>query len=246
MIMKPILIFIISVFLVGASLTSFAWNINSKADLKTMYFKPDSINYCKNTVPAKDSLARALKQKALKDLICIGSDWPIGKIVLRDGLVIENYFLRYNLLKDQLEYISGKDTLVYSNPQNINTAAFGGHTFVYANYTSENIIRQVYFELLVAGKNKLLVRRFVTSRKPDLKYPDDETLTKFKINECYYISKSGMPAHELKINRKSVLSYLDGHNEDISEYLRITENKVRTIEDLKNLVSYYNSLDEEY
>ena len=246
MIMKSILLFIISVFLVGASIKSFARNTDLKAYLRTTSFKADSKNSRNCTLQSKDSLNRELKQKALKNQIYIGSDWPIGKIVLRDEVVIDNYFLRYNVLKDQLEYISGKDTLVFINPQNIKTATFGGHTLVYENYLSENDIRQGYFELVVPGKNKLMVRRFVISRKSDLKYPDNESFTKYKVDECYFISKLGKPANELKINRKSVLTYLNGHNEDIIEYLRITGNKVRTIEDLKNLVSYYNSLDEEY
>ena len=241
MIMKSILLFIISVFIVGIFIRSFAQNIDLKASFKT-----DSHNSEYGTLPTKDSINRELKQKALKNQIYIGSNWPIGKIILLDGGVIDNYLLRYNLLKDQLEYISGKDTLVFSNPQKINAATFGGHTFVYENYISENVTRQGYFELVVPGKNKLMVRRFVTSRKPDMEYPDDESLTKYKVDECYYISKPGMPANELKINRKSALTYLNGHNADISEYLRITENKVRTVEDLKNLVSYYNSLDDEY
>ena len=45
-----------------------------------------------------------------------------------------------------------------------------------------------------------------------------------------------MPANELACNRKSALTFLNDHDEDIAEYLRITGNKVRTIEDLKNLV----------
>jgi len=56
------------------------------------------------------------------------------------------------------------------------------------------------------------------------------------VNECYFINKLGMPANELACNRKSALTFLNDHDEDIAEYLRITGNKVRTIEDLKNLV----------
>jgi hypothetical protein len=91
-----------------------------------------------------------------------------------------------------------------------------------------------------------MLRRFVTNQKRDSKFPDDESLTKYQVDECYFISKPGMPANKLACNRKSVLTILNDHDEDIAEYLRITGNKVRTIEDLKNLVSYYNSLDEEY
>lgn len=232
--------------MVGISIKSFSQVIDTKADLKSSSFKSDSKNSKHGTPRSKDSQNRELKQTALKNLIYIGHDWPIGKIVLRDDRVIDNYLLRYNLLADQLEFISGKDTLVFMNPQNINTATFGGHTFIYENYISENGNSQGYFELIVPGKNRLMLRRLVTNFKPDMKYPDDESITKYKVGEDYYISKPGVPAKEIKINRKSALTFLNGHTADISEYLRITGNKVRTVEDLKNLVSYYNSLDEEY
>jgi hypothetical protein len=142
--------------------------------------------------------------------------------------------------------VAGKDTLVFVNPQDLNTVTFDGHTFIYENYQYDTTIREGYFELIVPGKNKLMLKRSVTGQKPDTKYTDKQTSTKYKVDECYFISKPGMPASKLACNRKSALTFLNDHNEDISEYLRITGNKVRTIEDLKLLVSYYNSLDEEY
>jgi len=241
--MKTVLIFLISVFTFVLFNKAIAQFPATKADEKVSSAKTEEISN-QNADPGQDSQKN--NQKGVKGQIYIGSDWPQGSIELRDGGVINDYSIRYNFLTDQMQYIYRKDTLVFANPQELNTVTFDGHTFVYEDYQIADSIRQGYFELIVPGKNKLMLKRSVTRQKPDSKYPDDESLTKYQVDECYFISKPGVPANKLACNRKSALTYLNEHNEDIEEYLRITGNKVRTIEDLKLLVSYYNSLDEEY
>lgn len=242
--MRTILIFLISViYIVVTSVKSIAQVSDIKAGTKTSSGKTGVKSSQDTTDLTPDSQNQKSKQKGQ---IYIGKNWSTGTIVLRDGGVIDNYYLRYNLLADQLEFIAGKDTLVFTNPKVLNTVTFGGHTFIYENYLSDTTIRAGYFELIVPGKNKLILKRTVKSQKPDAKFPDDKSLIKYKVDECYFISKPGLPANKLACNRKSVLTFLNDHNEDIAEYLRITGNKVRNIEDLKLLVSYYNSLDEEY
>jgi len=176
--------------------------------------------------------------------VFIGKDWPLGMISLRNGGVIDTYKLRYNLLSDQMQFISGKDTLAFAAPEELNTITFSNHTFVFENYSCENVVRQGYFELIVPGKNQLLLKRMVTYELPEVNSANDESSTKYLIDECYFISKPGKPASKMLCNRKSALGVLNEHNDEIEEYMRITGNKVRTPEDLKELVTYYNTIDE--
>ena len=248
MVMSTIVILLVSVLLVLASITSVAQDVITGNHPKMSYPKDDGSNnnYSKISAAGSESQNIHEQQNGLPNQVYISNKWTLGKIVLHDGRIIDNYFLRYNFLTDQIQFIAGKDTLVFANPLDLNIVTFDGHTFVYENYYYQDSVRQGYFELIVPGKNKLMLKRIVTSQKPDSKYPLNESLTKYEFDECYFISKPGVPANKLACNRKSVLRFLNEHNEDISEYLRITGNKVRTIEDLKLLVSYYNSLDEEY
>jgi hypothetical protein len=242
--MRTSAIILAFVVMVGAFKISTAQNTGKSDDPKTSSSKND---VTKNTsITSEDSQNQKSQQKDTKGQIYVGSDWPQGTVVLRDGTVMDKYSLRYNFLTDQIQFISGKDTLSFADPEELRTVAFSGHTFVYETYISDTTTRQGYFELIVPGKNKLMLRRYVTGQKPDPKNPNDKSLTRYQVDECYFISKPGVPANKLACNRKSVLTFLNDHDEDISEYLRITGNKVRTIEDLKLLVSYYNSLDEEY
>lgn len=250
MAMKTIAIFLIPVFISIVSIISFAQVTDTKDEPKTSSVKKNvtSDKDKDKSIPNADSGIKKQnsEQKSEKGQIYIGSDWPLGTIVLRNGGMIDNYSLRYNSLTDQIQFIAGKDTLIYASPKELNTVTFGGHTFIYENYQCEDSIGQGYFELIVPGKNKLMLKRSVTSQKTDSKYPNDESLTKYQVDECYFISKPGLPANKILCKRKSALTFLNEYNDDIAEYLRITGNKVRTIDDLINLVSYYNSLDEEY
>lgn len=239
-----ILAFVVMVGLIKIS-SAQSQGTGKSNDPETLSSKSDVTQNKNISIATEVSQNQKSQQKDSKSRIYVGSDWHPGTVVLRNGTIIDKYYLRYNFLTDKVQFIAETDTLTFVNPDDIRNITFGGHTFIYETYQYDTVIKQGYFELLVPGKNKLMLRRFVTSQKPDSKSPDDESLTKYKVEECYYIGKPGMPANKIACNRKSALTFLNDHNEDIAEYLRITGNKVRTIDDLKLLVSYYNSLDEE-
>jgi len=245
--MKTAVILLVSVFMVFAAMkTSAQEGTVAKADPKATVSKT-------NTSGSKDIHAAPLGGGApgthlslngVEGEIYVGSDWPTGTIVLTNGGIIDSYFLRYDILADQMQFISGRDTLAFASPQELNTISFGGHTFIYETFQCENTVRKGYFELIEPGKNRLLMKRLVTYQLPDASKPDDKASIKYYVDECYFISKPGKPANKLMCNRKSALSVLNEHNEEIEEYLHITGNKVKTPEDLKKLVAYYNTLDE--
>jgi hypothetical protein len=244
--MRSIIMFLVSVVMVVSTINIYAQVADTKANLKISSVNPEVKPDQNLADQTADLQNQNLKSNTEKGQIYIGNDWSMGKIVLRDGVVIDSYHLRYNILDDQLEFIEGIDTNAFANPKELSIVTFGGHTFVYENYQADTAVCEGYFEIIVPGKNKLMLRRLVTKQKPDTKYPNEKSLIKYQVDECYFISKPGMPANKLACNRKSALTFLNDHDKDIAEYLRITGNKVRTIEDLKNLVSYYNSLDDEY
>lgn len=244
--MKTTVLIILTVFMVVAAIETSAQVTGAKTNPKSTSINKEVPRNQGTYVSATgtSSTRNKTQLKGVEGKIFIGDDWPSGKILLRDGGVIDTYFLRYNLLADQMQFISGKDTLAFASPEELNSITFSGHTFVFENYQCESNIRQGYFELVVPGKNKLLLKRLVTYRIPDENNPGDEPSIKYLIDECYFVSKPGQPANKILCTRKSVLSELNDHSEEIADYLRITGNKVRNPEDLKKLVTYYNSLDE--
>jgi len=245
--MKTTAIFLFTVFMVLAAIKTYAQEVSTpKADPK---YTSKTSTSGGSQVHSTSKLGGGLpdthyKLEGVEGSNYIGYNWPAGKVVLTDGSVIESYFLRYDILVDQMQFISGSDTLAFAAPQELNSISFEGHTFVYEMYQCENTLHKGFFELIEPGKNRLLLKRLVTYQVPDPNIPMDKNATKYYIDECYFIAKPGQPASKLLCNRKSALSILNEHNEEIEDYLKVTGNKVKTPDDLKKLVAYYNSLDE--
>jgi hypothetical protein len=244
--MKTTILFMFFVFMCAITIKTFAQGSGAKADPRTtLQSKEIASNRAEQSPPSGGGLPESrLELKGVEGEIYVGENWPAGTIVLRDGGKIENYLLRYNILVDQMQFIVDKDTLAFASPQELSTLTFDNHTFIYEAYQCDNTIRYGYFELIENGKNKLLLKRLVTFEMPDAKNPVDADATKYFIDECYFISKPGKASYKIMCNRKSALSVLNEHQDEIDEYLRITGNKVKTPDDLKKLVSYYNTLDD--
>jgi len=244
--MKTTKLFMLFVFMFAFCIKTFAQGTGTKADPRTtLQSKEIATNRTEQSPPSGGGLPESrLDLNGVEGDIYVGINWPAGSIVLRNGEKIDNYLLRYNILVDQMQFIVNKDTLAFASPQELSTLTFENHTFIYEAYQCDNSIRYGYFELLENGKNKLLLKRLVTFEMPDAKNPVNADGTKYFIDECYFISKPGKAAYKIMCNRKSALSVLNEHQNEIDEYLRITGNKVKTPDDLKKLVSYYNTLDQ--
>ncbi len=251
--MRPKLIAMKTSVLISISVFMVLTTIKTSAQVTAVKSNPKASSVNNNASQRRETVApllgggatsNRLQLQGIEGDIYIGANWPAGIVSLRSGGIIDEYHLRYNLLADQMQFVTGSDTLAFGSPQELKTVSFDGHTFVYENYQCENVIRQGYFELVVPGKNRLLLKRVVTYEMPDALTPNDKTTTTYLIDECYFISKMGKPANKLICNRKSALSVLNEHQQELDEYLHTTGNKVRSTEDLVKLVNYYNALEE--
>jgi len=245
--MKTTVIMFLSVFLVASAIKTHSQEISGvqpdpKASVAKSNVSPTKDAY--NTKTGGGLPYERMELKGVEGTIYIGDEWPSGTVMLRDGKKIEDYMLRYDILADQMQFISDKDTLAFASPKEISSVSFGGHTFIYETFQCENTIRQGYFEIIEPGSNKLLLKRLVTYELPDAANPDDKDATRYFIDECYFISSPGKLASKVMCNRKSVLTLLNEHNDEIEEYLKVTGNKVKTADDLRKVVAYYNALEE--
>ena len=244
--MKTTIATVLFVFMVVFTIKTFAQGAGVKADPRTTLQNKEAATSRadQSSSPGGGLPASKLELTGIEGKIYVGEDWPAGKVVLSDGGVIDTYRLRYDILVDQMQFIAGKDTLAFSVPQELKTITFNDHTFIYQAYQCDNTIKFGYFEVIEPGKNQLLLKRIVTYEMPDAKDAKGNIATKYFIDECYFINKPGKPSYKIMCNRKSALTVLNEHQNEIDEYLKITGNKVKTPDDLKKLVAYYNTLDE--
>ena len=172
--------------------------------------------------------------------IYLGADWPDGTISLRDGSFIKGRYFRYDIYADQMQMTDGSDTVAIARPEEIHNLAFGGHTFIYHPFECSGLVKQGYFEVIVPGKTELLLKRSVTFH---LKGEENAGKEKYFVSDCYFLKKGDSPAVKVMCNKKSALEAMCEHKDEIESYIRKTGRKVKTPEDLKQLVVYYNSIE---
>lgn len=173
----------------------------------------------------------------------VGNNWPVGKLVLKDGKIIDNYRYRYDVYADQMQFISDNDTLAFSAPTEMEKVSFDGMTFLYSSYECTGLLMKGYFELLVPGKKQLLLKRSVAyhlgDESPDLESPKETYL----VTETFFLKTGNFPAQKLFCTRKAALDAMSDHKKELEGYLKKSGNKVHCTKDLIQLVSYYNSLE---
>ncbi len=172
----------------------------------------------------------------------IGNDWPEGVLILKGGKKIDDYRFRYDIYSDQMQFISGKDTLAFASPGEVHSVSFDNKTFVYEPYECTGMLMKGYFELLVPGKKQLLLKRTVTYHLPE-NAEGVEGKETYLVSECYFIKTGVHPAQKIMCNRKGALEEMGDRKDEMDDYLKKTGNKVKNLQDLKAMVEFYNSLE---
>jgi len=173
----------------------------------------------------------------------IGDDWPEGVLVLKGGKTIQDYRFRYDIYSDQMQFITGMDTLAFATPSEINTVTFANRTFVHEPYECNRMLLKGYFELIVPGKKQLLMKRSVAYQLNENAKESQGAGDTFLISECYFLKSGTQPAEKVMCSKKSALVAMGDRKNELEEYLKKTGNKVKSLDDLKKMVEYYNSLE---
>ena len=128
----------------------------------------------------------------------------------------ENIFLRYNAYKDEIEFSNNPKTLssdkILMKNMSI-SCSIEGEKYIYTNYINVNELRKEGYliELFLGKKYALYEKRIKvfmdgSEAKTSLERSfDPRFVEKFK----YYVSKNNSEKKEIKINRKSLVDFLD-------------------------------------
>ncbi len=167
--------------------------------------------------------------------------WMPGYVVLKDESILEGIMLRYDIYNQQFQFVRNGDTLAFANPHELASIQIGDHRFIYSGYQIKEASGVGYFEVLSGGDCQLLVRRKVAYHlSPGAKPRLDEDLY---VRECeYYVMKGDSPAKPVRACRKSVLCAFSDKQDQIRAFIEDNELKMKTCDELKQVVAFYNSL----
>lgn len=167
--------------------------------------------------------------------------WVTGHVRLKDQSQLDGIMLRYDLYNQQIQFIRDEDTLAFSKPEEVEYFLLDGKKIVYSDYDHEGVKGKSFFEVLTEGDCKLMVRWVVTYHvDPDA---NPAVTGDVYVRECqYYIEKKDDLAKPVKACRKSVLCAFKDKEDQIRDYLDQKGLKMNTCDQLKEVVTYYNSL----
>jgi hypothetical protein len=142
-----------------------------------------------------------------------------------------------------LEFDTGNGVQALTTPEIIDKVEFGGYTMVYLPYSMAKKIRRGFFIVAEEGKASLLVKPEVVFKKATEPgaYKEAEPAKFEKKADSYYIKVSKNEA-KLISGKKDITEVFPDNSDKIEAFIKKNKTKHRNIEDLKQLVQYYNSL----
>ena len=195
-------------------------------------------------MPSKFSYGpRHLKMADIQGSPYLDPEYKIGTILTDKDVVYKNIPLRYNCYFDVLEIRKNNKSYDLIPKTEVKRAEFGGQVFAYKAFESDGHTDYCYFELLAEGKATLCVHVSV-------KFFDRERLKGFAnpkparfdgLTEIYYISLGNSPAQKI-LSYKKLINVLSDKKSEVDSFIDKQKLSVNKGEDLKKIVTFYNSL----
>ena len=194
--------------------------------------------------PSKNSYGRNnLTINDIKGSPYLDSEYKAGTVMTFDDILYKDIPLRYNCFDDIFEF--KKDNVSYDlkPKEKIKRVAFGGKVFGYREFETNGGSDKSFCEILAEGKAVLCVRFSVKFYEPEplQGFADPKPARFDDFSETYYISVNNSPAKKFS-NSKKLLEMFGDKQKDVDGYMSKQKLSVKKLEDLKKIVTYYNTL----
>lgn len=169
-----------------------------------------------------------------------------GTIYHKDSTKTVNVPMRLNHYDDQIEFKHGEDIMMFIEPEEIESFEFGHLIFIYSKFDpSIGKPDEGFLEVMAKGYCKLLLRRSSEVKREDLPVSDfsgGNYRDYFRINEEYYIKKGDKPAKNIRKSKRKILKELGDHTNELKDYIKENNLRLKTDQELIDLIYYYNAL----
>lgn len=168
--------------------------------------------------------------------------WKIGDIKLKDGTVLNNLELKYDLIKDELLF-KAKDgqTMLFTQPVIEFTFKEPKQTFVNGIKFGDIVSEKTYLQQLSKGKITLYkkISKSIIERS---EYNAAAKIETFVQNTKYFYALNGTNYGLLKPNKKTLMALLVDQQQAIENFMLTHKLNLQKEEDLLLLIAYYHTL----
>ncbi|MBN2613231.1 MAG: hypothetical protein JXB00_16880 [Bacteroidales bacterium] len=178
----------------------------------------------------------------------LSEEWLTGDILFTDNKQINGVKLKYNVYKDELEYLnstSGKSFVVqreqikgFRIQEDLNRRYFEG----YQLKAGKNNVS--FVEVVYSGSIKLLVKHKKTFIPADYKgaYSSGVKYDEYKDDKEYYAVLQNGEICKIKLNRKQVLEMLSSKKDEIEKYISEKQPDLSNLDEVLKILTYFDNL----
>lgn len=173
----------------------------------------------------------------------LDEEFQTGDLIRIDSLIFNNLELRYNIYKDNIEFINKGTIQVAPSKDYTNTVIIGEKTFKFTDYLIKNKTNFGFLEQLVKGNCCLYYQHKVGFKKATAPkaYGDAEPAKFINLKGRFFIQLSDKAI--ISINgKKDLLELLSNNKKKVQKFLKTEKLSLKKKRDLIKLVQYYNEL----
>jgi len=170
-------------------------------------------------------------------------EYEAGTILSNADILYRNVPLRYDCFNDILEFKRNDNAYCLDPKETVKKAEFGGKVFVYREFEKEGGANKSYFEEVVKGKATLFTRYSINYHEAEEGNGiiDSKPARFGDLRESYYISIDSLPAKKI-LNNKKLVEILSDKKKEVEAFISKEKLSVKKKDDVKKIVSYYNSI----
>jgi len=175
----------------------------------------------------------------------LNKNFQSGKPISKYNLTFPIIPLRYNIYTDNMEYRSPENKVyVLRDPNKIKAYKIGDSTFIYSPYyKNKNKLSSGYFQVLVPGKTKGLIKYtvYLLQAHPTQPYKPAEPERFSKRIKSFYV-KVGDAAAVPVSREKTIMQLFPKQKSQLSHYIKKEKIHIRKQAEFAKLINYINTL----
>lgn len=176
--------------------------------------------------------------------------WEKGEILFTNGTKIEDIKIRYNIYKDELEFMnstSGKSFIIDRQKVEGFNLIVQDKTLSFRNFNlkPEKNDDLSFFRILYNGSVTLLRKYKKEFRRADYRggYATGKRYDEYIDGQDYYFVNYSGNIEKIRLGKKSVLSVLNNKEAEIKKYAAENSISFSDEEDIVKLLTFFDSLD---
>lgn len=204
-------------------------------------FSQDNLDVAETNPISYDHLIQSFRTTVVQGSPYLFDAWFEGKIITNTRAKSKKLTLRFNALKNKLEYKKAKRVYVI-NPKKINGFIILGSKkdIVFKNGFAHDKFKNTTFLRVVYDGSVKLLAHHITELKEDIPdYGNANKVNKYVNHIDYYLQKDGN-IYAIDLEKESILNILSVKRNKLAKYASSNNLSFKTEKEVRKILKYYD------